>query len=69
MQKRHRRGRRLRIPLAPVRAQNVIANIRRVAGKAGRRGDDHPRLVRRRTGAPGMTLNAPLFEGLVDSAQ
>ena len=51
------------------REQNVVENIRRLADvcRCPRR-DDHSRLVRRRTGrARRFTLNAPLFEGLVDS--
>ena len=50
------------------RSQRVVENIRRVADKARARGVMiiHVWFVVE-PGAPGMTLNAPLFEGLVDS--
>jgi len=55
---------------APVHArqQNVIANVRRLADAARARGVViiHLWFVVE-PGAPGVTLNAPLFEGLVDS--
>ena len=55
---------------APVhaRSQRVVENIRRLAERARARGVMiiHVWFVVE-PGAPGMTLNAPLFEGLVDS--
>jgi len=53
---------------AHARAQRVVDNVRRVADKARAAGVMiiHVWFVVE-PGAPGMTLNAPLFEGLVDS--
>jgi gluconolactonase len=53
---------------AHARAQRVVDNVRRLADAARARGVViiHVWFVVE-TGAPGVTLNAPLFEGLVDS--
>jgi gluconolactonase len=53
---------------AHAKAQNVVENIRRVAAAARTHGVPviHVWFVVE-PGAPGVTLNAPLFEGLVDS--
>ena len=53
---------------AHARAQRVIENVRRLADAARARGVVviHVWFVVE-PGAPGLTLNAPLFEGLVDS--
>jgi gluconolactonase len=53
---------------AHARAQRVVDNVRRLADAARARGIPviHIWFVVE-PGAPGMTLNAPLFEGLVDS--
>ena len=50
------------------RAQNVVENVRRLASAARARGVPviHVWFVVE-PGAPGMTLNAPLFEGVVDN--
>ena len=53
---------------AHAKAQNVVENVKRVAAAARARGVVviHVWFVVE-PGAPGMTLNAPLFEGLVDN--
>ncbi len=53
---------------AHARAQNVVENVRRVAAAARARGIAviHVWFVVE-PGAPGLTLNAPLFEGIVDN--
>ncbi len=53
---------------AHARSQNVVENVRRLASAARARGVPviHVWFVVE-PGAPGMTLNAPLFEGLVDN--
>ena len=53
---------------AHARAQRVVENVRRLAEAARARGVSviHVWFVVE-SGAPGLTLNAPLFEGLVDS--
>ena len=53
---------------AHAREQNVIENVRRVAAAARARGVAviHVWFIVE-PGAPGLTLNAPLFEGIVDN--
>src|SRR5258707_2157772 len=53
---------------AHARAQHVVDNVRRLADAARARGVIviHVWFIVE-PGAPGLTLNAPLFEGLVDS--
>jgi gluconolactonase len=58
-------GARLQIGAAHARQQHVVDNVRRLAGGRAWR-HCHPRLVHRRSGSA-RHLNAPLFEGLVDS--